>query len=363
MTLMPLLFSLGIHDALSEVQQHLQPGECLFAYLDDVYVLSSPERIREVYNMLETTLRAQAGIQLHTGKTRTWNVAGERPEDMEDLGPDVWNLQGVKILGSPVGCEEFVSSFIERRLADEQKLWDAIPSVPDLQCAWQVLLQCAGPRCHHLLRTVPPSLSEVYAQGHDAGMQRTMESLLRTLPGDNSQIEMARHITSVPLRMGGLGLRSAQRLALAAYWASWADALPMLQQRLPTLTRQVVECLSVEGATGVSGRFASSIEDAGQIGFVNRPSWEALQRGIRPQRPTAAEPGEWQHGWQYYSSSLFRAPLSGDGSACPVMCCRPSPLEVAFRSMCQFGPLRVTHVAGVQQSAPWPEFTGRPAPQ
>ena len=36
--LMPLLFSLGIHDALSEVQQHLQPGECLFAYLDDVHV-------------------------------------------------------------------------------------------------------------------------------------------------------------------------------------------------------------------------------------------------------------------------------------------------------------------------------------
>ena len=147
--LMPLLFSLGIHDALAEVQQHLQPGECLFAYLDDVYVLSSPERIREVYNMLETTLRAQAGIQLHTGKTLTWNVAGERLEDMEDWGPDVWNPQGVKILGSPVGCEEFVSSFIERRLADEQKLWDAIPSVPDLQCVWQVLLQCAGPRCHH----------------------------------------------------------------------------------------------------------------------------------------------------------------------------------------------------------------------
>ena len=281
---MPLLFSLGIHDALSEVQQHLQPGECLFAYLDDVYVLSSLERIREVCNMLETTLRAQAGIQLHTGKTRTWNVAGKRPEDMEDLGPDVWNPQGVKILGSPVGCEEFVSSFIERRLADEQKLWDAIPSVLDLQCAWQVLLQCAGPRCHHLLRTVPPSLSEVYAQGHD-----------------NSQIEMARHI---PLRMGGLGLRSAQRLAPAAYWASWADALPMLQQRLPNLTRQVVECLYVEGATGCLGDFQAASRTLDRSGFVNRPSWEALQRGIRPQRPTAAvEPGEWQHAWQHYSSS------------------------------------------------------------
>ena len=106
-----------------------------------------------------------------------------------------------------------------------------------------------------------------------------------------------------PLRMGGLGLRSAQRLAPAAYWASWADALPMLQQRLPNLTRQVVECLSVEGATGCLGDLQAASRTLDRSGFVNRPSWEALQRGIRPQRPTVVEPGEWQHGWQYYSSS------------------------------------------------------------
>ena len=39
----------------------------------------------------------------------------------------------------------------------------------------------------------------------------------------------------LPLRLGGLGLRSATRTAFAAYWASWADALPMLKARLPQL--------------------------------------------------------------------------------------------------------------------------------
>ena len=42
----------------------------------------------------------------------------------------------------------------EERLQRERELWEAIPWVPDLQCGWQVLLQCAGPRCHHLLRTL-----------------------------------------------------------------------------------------------------------------------------------------------------------------------------------------------------------------
>ena len=78
-------------------------------------------------------------------------------------------------------------------------MWNAIPSVPDLQCAWQLLLQCAGPRCHHVLRTVPPSQA-----GHDEGMFQTMTTLLGALPGTEEQISTARDIT----RLGGLGLRS-----------------------------------------------------------------------------------------------------------------------------------------------------------
>ena len=31
----------------------------------------------------------------------------------------------------------------------------------------------------------------------------------------------------VPMRMGGLGLRSAYRAAEAPFWAYWADALPL----------------------------------------------------------------------------------------------------------------------------------------
>ena len=62
--LMPMLFSLGVHNALEEVQQFLDPGEFLFAYLDDVFILSSPGRAREIFNLLEnTSLREPAFAQ------------------------------------------------------------------------------------------------------------------------------------------------------------------------------------------------------------------------------------------------------------------------------------------------------------
>ena len=301
--LMPLLFSLGIQNALEEVRQSLEEGECLFAYLDDVYVLCSAKRTRIVHDLLVDTLGERAGIQLHSGKTRTWNFAGERLPDMADLGPDVWNPLGVRILGTPVGHEEFVTSFLEELLAEERKLWDAIPSIPDLQCSWQVLLQCAGPRCHHVLRTVPPRQCAGYARGHDLGMQRTMEALLGRIPGSPAQVQMAQHITTLPMRMGGLGLRSAMRTVPGAYWASWADALHMLQQRLPQLTGLVVHHLSHPIALGCLGELQESASRLDRDGFVFRPSWDMLRRGVRPRPPQIVEPGEWHHGWQYYSSS------------------------------------------------------------
>ena len=139
--LMPLLFSLGIHDALARVDAQLREGEHLFAFLDDVYTIAEPDRIRFIYDRLQEELSAHAGIQLHTGKTRVWNRKGECPPGIEQLGPEVWSPQGLKVLGTPIGSEEFTEAHVQERLEDEKKFWEAIPEVPDLQSAWQLLLQ------------------------------------------------------------------------------------------------------------------------------------------------------------------------------------------------------------------------------
>ena len=39
-------------------------------------------------------------------------------------------------------------------------------------------------------------------------------------------------------------------------------------------------------------------------GFWWRPSWQALRDGARPEEHVVGEPGEWQHGWQYWASSI-----------------------------------------------------------
>ena len=73
--LMPLLFSLGIHDSLCEVRNRLRPDDTLFAYLDDVYVSSPPNRTRDGYNLLEQQLSNSTRAKRECGVApREWKI-------------------------------------------------------------------------------------------------------------------------------------------------------------------------------------------------------------------------------------------------------------------------------------------------
>ena len=213
---MSLLFCLAVHNALGEVQAELLPGETLFAYLYDVYVSQDLQ-------FVDRQVAVQSRYLVAHREDENLELSWRKPPDMEDMGPEVWNPQGVKVLGTPVGTWHFHEAAAQERLAEEEEFLRCIPWVPALQCAWQLLVQCAGPRCYHFLRTVPPSHSAAYAEGYDLGMQEVTSTLnfswnLEGLPGDARQQEVARRVASLPMRLGMLGLRSVLRTAPAAYW-------------------------------------------------------------------------------------------------------------------------------------------------
>ena len=82
-------FALFFQAALEEVAEALTPREQMHAFLDDVYIVCQPERVRVLFDMLAGALTRVAGIRPHDGKTRVWNWSGARPESIADLGPDV----------------------------------------------------------------------------------------------------------------------------------------------------------------------------------------------------------------------------------------------------------------------------------
>ena len=183
---MPAFFALGLHDTLVRVPGQMLPGEHLFAYLDDIYILCKPARVRTLYNLLKLALKEDTGLDLNEGKTRVYNKAGTEPAEVRQLGPDVWmgshdreaKDRGLKVLGTPVGTPAFATALGEKWTEKENKLWTLLPKVPDLQSAWLLLLNCAGPRSNYRSRTVPPQENTAYAKAHDEGMWKVLCALL-----------------------------------------------------------------------------------------------------------------------------------------------------------------------------------------
>ena len=151
------------------VKEELESGKMLFAFLDDTYVLSRGDRTRPIFNLLAVKVHLQASIRLHASKTRTWNMSEARPPDVDDLGPGVWHGEGGgkgahQGVGHASWFRSLVQSHTDGRLEEEHKLWEAVGWVPDAQCAWQILVQCARPRCHHLIKTMFPASQQCILQ-------------------------------------------------------------------------------------------------------------------------------------------------------------------------------------------------------
>ena len=160
--LMPMLYSLGQHGALQEVQDSLMPDEYLFAYLDDIYVVCPPERVSAIYKLLGQALEENARIQMHLGKTQVWNRGGHMPPGCDsmqvaaqrvDPQARVWrgegpsHEQGIRVLGIPIGHVDFVQAQLRSKTEMHRVLHERLLSVQDLQSAWllpPVLRQCQG---------------------------------------------------------------------------------------------------------------------------------------------------------------------------------------------------------------------------
>ena len=96
-------------------------------------------------------------------------------------------------------------------------------------------------------------------------------------------LEAARQIAFLPVVHGGLGLRSMSLLSPAAYWAAWADILPIIVERVPALADRVLpELERRDSAIACAAQAAAAEEAVAGPDFPQQPSWRELADGARP---------------------------------------------------------------------------------
>ena len=98
--LMPLLFALRQH----AVQNTLGPTERLLAFLDDVYTVTTPERVAHSFATLQEHLHRHANIRVHLGKIKVWNASGVRPRACDTLQAIATNARSFEPVWKGSGC-------------------------------------------------------------------------------------------------------------------------------------------------------------------------------------------------------------------------------------------------------------------
>ena len=253
--LMPLGFALGQHASLCAIDEGLAEGERLMAFLDDVYISTSPEGLQQAYGGAERVWR-HVRIRVHEGKTQVWNSGGVRPEfcdvleriaQIADPEVRVWKGsgvpttdQGIRVLGTPLGHADYVETQLRERLDDHQLVVE-----PNSRGA-RSPVSVGSPSTLHLspcklhVAGGQAGVGPGYAEGHDRGLWTCMCRLL----GTDIENTRSRELASVPLSLGGLGLRSATRTREAAYWTSFADCLFMVRNRHPVMVDRILDALN-----------------------------------------------------------------------------------------------------------------------
>ena len=149
---------------------------------------------------------------------------------------------GLVALGVPLGSPAFIESHLQQSLARHAGLLQTLPAIHDTRVSWLLLSCCAAPRAQYALRSLPPEATRAFATAHDVAVLACLDTLLScAAPSGLPLLATAR--AQLALRHGGLGLRSAARHALVAYWSSWADVLPVIASRDPAFARALVDTL------------------------------------------------------------------------------------------------------------------------
>ena len=226
------LYCLSIHATLEQLADEF-PDLMILAYCDDVHIFGPPDRAIEAYHRWAFLYNSDLQGELRNDKGKVFSPS-TAPSDLYNAGlprdmPVV--TDGTRILGVPVGSKIFQKSFFSAHLDSLEETFRTLGRVPSLQVQFSVAQRSLSHRSTHLFRTLFDGGDPAQYLSERARYDALMCLVPKRIVGRPYLNQRASTLIDLPLRHGGLGLRSWMSLADVGFLASYilaAKNIPIL---------------------------------------------------------------------------------------------------------------------------------------
>jgi len=225
----PLYFCLVFKEVLESLQSELVLG-----YLDDVAVGDSAATVLNDFKQLETTAK-HLGLEVKRSKCE---VVGHTDDTRNMFATDNVNLPEtsqslVIFLGAPLSAGQHLNTILQGKKEELLLLTRRLELMPSHDSLFLLRNVLAAPRLMYILRTSPCTDSPELPL-YDSVLRNSLSATLNVDIDDNRWLQ-----ASLPVRWGGLGVRSVVLLAPSAYLASAASTMELTSTLLPIRLRDI----------------------------------------------------------------------------------------------------------------------------
>ena len=287
-------FALTVKDLYARIRSSASRaggGSCIKAAIDDIVVALKPApedekllyyHVNEICTILDKE-SPKVGLSFSNDKAQILLPKNWIPKP-ELLPPGILilsntaedpKLRGMEIVGAPVGAPEFCSTFVSktltRMLQESESLVNLHP-----QCATKLLKDCVCAAPAYLAQVCHPSITKQHLTYFDDRVWELWLQILGGVGGEgpgvcNLSVDRSRMKAFLPSRFNGVGLRSWERTADFAWFASVASCTA-LQDDDFNYARQLFK------SQGESA-YTIALEAVGGPSYLERSDYEVLPAG------------------------------------------------------------------------------------
>ena len=214
------IFTLVVHPVILAVRDEVPELKLNSFFLDDSFQIGRREQLQRALQIIVREGEPR-GLRLSPGKSTLWSPSGAVQTDNFGYGVRIATEDGIRVLGSPIGKQEYIEKYLEEAAEKVREISEQLPRLEDNMSSYILTRSCLGlSKFSFRLRTVNCSMYPATLAKFDQNMREQLNSIVGANLSSQSYDQAC-----LPVSLSGLGIKRATDHKMVCYVASVVSSL------------------------------------------------------------------------------------------------------------------------------------------